>query len=111
MRTIGLAALILGAGLSVLAPGTNLADDGTTPRLAAPSAQAAAPRVNCTCRFRGEDFQLGSEVCLKGPKGPQLARCATFLNNTSWQFTDTPCPRVSRTGGEGPPVRLAARAR
>jgi hypothetical protein len=46
---------------------------------------------DCTCRARGRDFTLGQSVCLATPKGARIATCAMVLNNTSWQFTETPC--------------------
>jgi len=49
---------------------------------------ALRPNVNCTCRFRGEDFEIGQSVCIRGT----LATCSTFLNNTSWSISKTPCP-------------------
>jgi hypothetical protein len=44
----------------------------------------------CTCRAQGRDFTLGQSVCLATPKGARIATCAMVLNNTSWQFTETP---------------------
>jgi hypothetical protein len=46
---------------------------------------------DCTCRAQGRDFSLGQSVCLATPKGARIATCAMVLNNTSWQFTETPC--------------------
>jgi hypothetical protein len=45
----------------------------------------------CTCRAQGRDFTLGQSVCLATPRGARIATCAMMLNNTSWQFTETPC--------------------
>ena len=47
--------------------------------------------ADCTCRSQGRDYELGKSVCLQTPKGARLATCGMVLNNTSWQFTDTPC--------------------
>ena len=52
---------------------------------------AAAADPNCICRARGKEFELGQTACLVSPKGPRIATCGMVLNNTSWQFTDTPC--------------------
>jgi len=52
---------------------------------------AAAADPNCICRARGKEFELGQSTCLPSPKGPRIATCGMVLNNTSWQFTDTPC--------------------
>lgn len=72
------------------------AGDGTaTQPLATVAAQGSGPvlrpNVNCTCRFRGEDFSIGESVCIRG----SLATCSTFLNNTSWAISKTPCPVAS----------------
>jgi hypothetical protein len=52
---------------------------------------AAAADPNCICRARGKEFELGQSTCLASPKGPRMATCGMVLNNTSWQFSDTPC--------------------
>jgi len=69
---------------------------------------AAVADPNCICRARGREFELGQSTCLPSPKGPRIAICGMVLNNTSWQFTETPCivsrrstdaPRVAERGG------------
>ncbi len=62
------------------------------------------PGLNCTCRYRGQDFQLGDRVCLNSPDGPQQAECGFVLNNTSWNFTGLSCVYSNRAT----PGRLAA---
>ena len=52
---------------------------------------AAPADPNCICRARGKEFELGQSTCLPSPKGPRIATCGMVLNNTSWQFSDTPC--------------------
>jgi|SRR3954471_12593411 hypothetical protein len=52
---------------------------------------AAAADPNCICRARGKEFELGQSICLASPKGPRIATCGMVLNNTSWQFSETPC--------------------
>ena len=47
--------------------------------------------ADCTCRSQGRDYELGKIVCLQTPKGARIATCGMVLNNTSWQFSDTPC--------------------
>ncbi len=59
---------------------------------------------NCTCRYRGQDFELGDRVCLNSPDGPQQAECGFVLNNTSWNFTGLSCAYSGVTA----PSRLAA---
>jgi len=49
------------------------------------------PKVDCTCRYKGQDYQVGDMLCLSSPDGPQLARCGFVFNNTSWNFTGTGC--------------------
>jgi hypothetical protein len=58
------------------------------PLLAAATTAASA---DCTCRFQGRDYDLGQNVCLTTPKGARMATCGMVLNNTSWQFSETPC--------------------
>jgi hypothetical protein len=67
---------------------------------------AAAADPNCICRARGREFELGQSTCLPSPKGPRIATCGMVLNNTSWQFTETPCV-ISQAGQA--PVALAER--
>ena len=58
-------------------------------------------------RRSGRDFELGQSTCLATPKGARIATCGMVLNNTSWQFTDTPC-MVSETRRDAEPARAAA---
>lgn len=57
--------------------------------IAADAASLAA--ADCTCRSQGRDYELGKSVCLPTPKGARIATCGMVLNNTSWQFSETPC--------------------
>jgi len=59
--------------------------------LAALIAASEALAADCTCRSQGRDYELGKSVCLQTPKGARIATCGMVLNNTSWQFSDTPC--------------------
>ena len=73
--------------------------------IAAADVSAAA---ECTCRSQGRDYELGKSVCLQTPKGARIATCGMVLNNTSWQFSDTPCvisqaPPDAREQASGPP--------
>ena len=47
--------------------------------------------ADCTCRSQGRDYDLGKSMCLSTPKDARIATCGMVLNNTSWQFSDTPC--------------------
>lgn len=59
--------------------------------LFAADALASSAAADCTCRSQGRDYELGQSVCLQSPKGARIATCGMVLNNTSWQFTETPC--------------------
>jgi hypothetical protein len=65
---------------------------------------AASADPNCVCRARGREFELGQSTCLPSPKGPRMATCGMVLNNTSWQFTDTPCVVSQAPADEPPPT-------
>jgi hypothetical protein len=54
-------------------------------------AASNAAAADCTSRARGQDFELGQSTCLATAKGARIAICGMVLNNTSWQFSDTPC--------------------
>lgn len=45
---------------------------------------------NCTCRYRGENFQIGEVACILG----QLKQCEMKLNNTSWRTLSDGCPQA-----------------
>ena len=45
---------------------------------------------NCTCRFQGENFQIGEVACILG----QLKQCEMKLNNTSWRTLTEGCPQA-----------------
>ena len=59
--------------------------------LFAADALVSPASADCTCRSQGRDYELGQSVCLQSPKGARIATCGMVLNNTSWQFTETPC--------------------
>jgi hypothetical protein len=46
---------------------------------------------NCTCRYKGQNFETGSVVCIRG----KLAKCEFVLNNTSWKFISELCPQTT----------------
>lgn len=56
------------------------------------AAAAIGQTVPCTCRYKGEDYGLGDSICLRSPDGLRMATCSMILNNTSWQFSNAPCP-------------------
>ena len=63
----------------------------TVALIAASDAALSLAAANCTCRSQGRDYEVGKSVCLQTPKGARIATCGMVLNNTSWQFSDTPC--------------------
>ncbi len=64
------------------------AGDGVQSRTLANGAPHRRKDIPCTCRFDGSDFEVGDRVCIRG----RMAQCGMYLNNTSWTFTDAPCP-------------------
>ena len=61
----------------------------------APALQAQwHDHANCICRALGRTFTVGQNACLQTPAGPRIAECGMVLNNTSWQFTERPCPET-----------------
>ena len=64
------------------------ADETGTATAAAQSSSAIHPNVNCTCRFSGQNYHIGDTACIRG----NIATCATYLNNTSWTMSSSPCP-------------------
>src|SRR5256885_15088276 len=68
------------------------------------AASHPALAADCTCRSQGRDYELGKSVCLQSPKGPRIATCGMVLNNTSWQFSDTPCV-ISQAPADDPAER------
>jgi hypothetical protein len=87
------AALVLGA-LTTMP--TYAQDNAASPR--APQAQLAQSPAHdpaeCYCRALGRIFAVGESACLRTPGGLRLAECGMVLNNTSWRFTERPCPET-----------------
>ena len=63
----------------------------TVALIAATDAVLSLAAADCTCRSQGRNYELGKSACLPTPKGARIATCGMVLNNTSWQFSDTPC--------------------
>jgi len=61
-----------------------------TALLLAACTTTAVAGPNCTCRFRGENFQIGEVACIMG----ELKQCEMKLNNTSWRKVSEGCPQV-----------------
>jgi hypothetical protein len=84
-----LMAAIAGAAiLGVISSGA-YAQDAPQPRPV--QAQGHNP-AECLCRAQGATFAVGETACLRTSEGPRIAECGMVLNNTSWQFTQRPCP-------------------
>ena len=83
------------AGLSPAQPGAAEFKHASDPPVAATH--------TCTCRYHGEDVQLGELRCLSTADGPRPAQCVMEQNVTSWHPVSGPCPEVSRlrTAGQG----------
>jgi hypothetical protein len=79
-------ALAIGVGL---APLPVPADERQT-ELSERAAQARQPE--CVCRAQGRTFEVGESACLRTAMGARVALCGMVQNNTSWHFTEQPCP-------------------
>ena len=76
--------------------------------LLAAEALLSPASADCTCRWQGRDYDLGQSVCLQSPKGARIATCGMVLNNTSWQFTETPCTVSQAPDASPAPAGAAA---
>jgi hypothetical protein len=98
MRDLRLAVAV---GLALVAapfPTASSHDAGAAPGRGMTTAQDAPRLPPCTCRAKGQVFQMGETVCLDTPEGPRLALCAMDQNVSSWRRTPTACPSA-RAGG------------
>lgn len=77
----------LSTGAATPAPATAAAPGSKS----GPSSTTAPDPASCICRAQGQDHELGATICLRGPRGPRIAKCVMVLNNTSWKFTNAPC--------------------
>ena len=48
----------------------------------------------CTCRAKGRDFGIGSQICMTSPTGNAVFTCAMEQNVTSWRKVSGPCPEA-----------------
>lgn len=58
---------------------------------------ATGKPIPCLCRFRGQDFKLGDQVCMQTPDGIGMTRCDMLLNNTTWVPTGQSCTMSMRS--------------
>ena len=77
------------ASITLIAPATA---DETRPAMTAQTTHAQLSHTECYCRAQGRTFTVGDQACLRTPGGPRIAECGMVLNNTSWRFTERPCP-------------------
>lgn len=99
MQALRVSLLAIGLGLAAMYYAHTAMADGAPP--APGEAWRASPyhgvtdgdgkTIPCLCRFRGQDFRLGTAVCMNTHVGTVIARCDLFLNNTTWVPTDQPC--------------------
>jgi hypothetical protein len=71
------------------------------------AAVPTAASADCTCRFQGRNYDVGQNVCMGTPSGARIATCGMVLNNTSWQFSETPCVVSTATPAQ-PSAKAAA---
>jgi hypothetical protein len=50
--------------------------------------KAQLNKTECTCRLRGQDLPVGSEVCMQD----SIFRCQMDQNVTTWRPMAAPCP-------------------
>jgi hypothetical protein len=53
-------------------------------------------QADCTCRAQGRNFEQGQAICLSTPNGLRVATCGMVLNNSAWEFSQTPCVTSQR---------------
>ena len=82
--------IALAAAALAVAAGPAAAHDPGAHR-AEPAQYQLHDPANCFCRAQGRTFAVGETACLRTGEGPRVAECGMVLNNTSWQFSDTPC--------------------
>lgn len=85
---------------AALADGASPSSAGTL-RTAGTPVEAAGKE--CYCRVDGRAYFIGESACIRG----RIATCGMYLNNTSWDVTDSPCP-ISRLSPADPAMRASA---
>lgn len=85
---------LLGCGTILLAmlPG-NAQETSADPLKSRIVFKAQANATECSCRVRGQNLPVGSEICLDTPKGASLFKCQMDQNVTSWRPLASPCPQ------------------
>lgn len=68
---------------------------GSAPaRAASPWVALGALHPECTCRAKGANVALGSQICMATANGQRMAECVMEQNVTSWRATGLPCPEA-----------------
>lgn len=81
---------LLAGLIAPLATGTARADEPKSrPASDWVITRAQLNKTECTCRLRGENLPVGSEVCMQNG----MFRCQMNQNVTTWQPLATPCPQ------------------
>jgi|TARA_B100000315_G_scaffold246633_2_gene274185 hypothetical protein len=60
--------------------------------------QASAQSVSdpiFTCRYYGEDYQIGARICLSTSGDARQATCGMVLNNSAWKVSAIKCSPVT----------------
>lgn len=69
------------------------------------AALSSAPaQADCTCRAQGRLFEQGQAVCLATPNGLRIATCGMVLNNSAWEFSQSPCVSSQRLPQRRPAI-------
>ena len=68
---------------------------GSAPASAAsPWLALGAQHPECTCRVKGANVALGSQICMATASGQRMAECVMEQNVTSWRATGQLCPEA-----------------
>ncbi len=90
LRRLPLAAIVALMPVGAALAADHGAHAAATPRIYGVATPGHTP--DCRCRAAGVSVQVGQSACIATPAGARLATCGMVLNNTSWEFTDRPCP-------------------
>ncbi len=55
-----------------------------------------AKNFEFTCRYYGQDYERGGQICLSTPKGLRRASCGMALNNTTWIIHPESCAPATK---------------
>lgn len=60
-----------------------------------------AGEIKCRCVANGMEYEQGQVACLKLGSTQHMARCETFLNNTTWTRISDGCPAAESAQQRG----------